>query len=179
MAEGIRKKYGAPVAVATILAAGPEATEAASDYFLKYGDIEGEATTDGYKGFIEIDAFSWGVSRDVDPADPGKEGLPVIRSVQVLKQFDKASPLLIREVVSPRIGLKASITGVRPGETVERFFLLELEGARVRSVSVDGSNGNERPGEAVAIDFLRGCITSFDNTKTPGTETPECFDTEK
>jgi len=36
--------------------------------YMKYGDIKGAVTTDGFKDWIELNSFQWGVGRAIGSA---------------------------------------------------------------------------------------------------------------
>ena len=71
---------------------------------MKYGDIKGAVTTDGFKDWIELSSFQWGVGRArrlarhaVRKTREGSE--PSISEVVVTKRMDKASPKLWQDAV--------------------------------------------------------------------------------
>ena len=39
--------------------------------YMKYGDIKGAVTTDGFKDWIELNSFQWGASRNIGTAARG------------------------------------------------------------------------------------------------------------
>ena len=40
--------------------------------YMKFGDIKGSVTTDGFKDWIELGKFQWGVGRSVNSSSKGK-----------------------------------------------------------------------------------------------------------
>ena len=71
--------------------------------YMKFGDIKGSVTTDGFKDWIELGKFQWGVGRSVNSSSKGsdtREGSePSVSEVVVSKRMDKASPKLWQDAV--------------------------------------------------------------------------------
>jgi hypothetical protein len=107
--------------LAAALGSAP-ALAAASDYFLKLEGVPGESKDDGHRQQIEILAFGWGETRDVDgngAADALTDGLLVVRYAvpgvtRDPPHKDKLSALAIdHEVKSPRDAASGQASGKR------------------------------------------------------------------
>ena len=60
--------------------------------YLKFGDVKGHVTTDGFKDWIECTSFHWGVSRHIGSAARHAHGRehsePTLQEVTVTKHAD-------------------------------------------------------------------------------------------
>ena len=70
--------------------------------YMKYGDIKGEVTAEGYKDLLHVDSVGFGVSRPSHSetgAGQGKRHTDACTcsDLQVSRASDKASPLLFNE----------------------------------------------------------------------------------
>ena len=68
--------------------------------YMKFGSINGDVTTDGYKDWIELNSFQFGVSRAVSSGAGGntrESSAPNISEIVVTKYFDKASAKLYQD----------------------------------------------------------------------------------
>src|SRR6185437_368230 len=75
--------------------------------YMKYGDISGDVTTDGYKGWIELSSAQLGVSRQMTSGAGGAQresSAPSISEIVITKVQDASSPQLFRESVGSRHG---------------------------------------------------------------------------
>lgn len=87
---------------ATVLALGltlacPLILFAATDIFLKIGDIKGEAVDDRHEGWIDPEAYLWGQSMPEDESkSAGQTGIDraIPGRLTVTKRVDRASPQL-------------------------------------------------------------------------------------
>ena len=70
--------------------------------YMKFGDIKGQTTTEGFKDWIELTSFQLGVGRGVTSGAGGKQregSNPSISEVTVTKPFDIASPKLYEDAL--------------------------------------------------------------------------------
>ena len=68
--------------------------------YMKFGSIPGDVTTDGYKDWIELNSFQYGVGRSVSSGAGGntrESSAPNISEIVVTKHFDKASAKLYQD----------------------------------------------------------------------------------
>src|SRR5690348_18124860 len=81
--------------------------------YMKYGDIKGPVTTDGFKDWIELESFHWGSSRHIGTAARGstsrEHSEPTLAEVTVTKRTDLASPKLFLDSVAGKLDSKVEI----------------------------------------------------------------------
>lgn len=126
--------------------------------YLKYGDVAGNVTADGFAEWVELDSFQWGVGRGIG-SPVGNSGnreasSPSVSEVTVTKMFDKASTPLL-EAALHGDGVKAEIAFLRTktGGGVEEFLRYELSETLTSGYSV--SSGGDRPTESISFNFTK------------------------
>lgn len=133
----------------------------ASDMFLFLEGVPGESADSRHKDWIEILAFSKGMSHS------GTK--PTFSELWLQKDQDKSSPLLaLRAANGARIP-RAVLELIQPGETRARFYQVTLSNSTVRTWQISGSAGQIKPSEAVGLDFawISWTYTEFDATGRP------------
>ena len=137
--------------------------------YMKYGSIDGSVTTDGFKNWIELHSFQWGVSRAIGSAARSMHGRehsePSISEVTVTKLSDVASPKLFLDSVAGKLDSKVTIkfTTTTKGK-VETFLTYELENTGLSHYSL--SSGGDNPMESLALNFTK--ITETYTGMDPG-----------
>ena len=76
MKKSYLKRFATTVSLAATLVACPTAASAATDMFLKLGDIKGESLDDKHKDEIDVLAWSWGEADSTSPARKGRKVKP-------------------------------------------------------------------------------------------------------
>ncbi len=75
--------------------------------YMKYGNIKGAVTTDGFKDWIECQSFSWGVGRAIGTAARGaysrEHSEPSLSEISVTKLGDVSSPKLFLDAVAGKL----------------------------------------------------------------------------
>lgn len=130
----------------------------AVDAFLLVDGVEGESVDAQYKGWIEIESWSWGVSDPVtiDSATGGAgSGKAVPGDFVVVKKFDKASPVFFKNCCSgahySTVTLAMRKSG--GGSTGAREFLV-FRFQTVFTTKIDWSGpGDEGPEEQITFVF--------------------------
>lgn len=130
--------------------------------YMKYQDIKGQVTTDGFKEWIELDSCSLSIHRHTGLGSGGKsrEGAnPDIQEIQITKKFDKATPLILQESVAGTFDKKVDIkwTTTSKGK-VDTFFQVELEKCGITNYSQSGSP-DAVPHESLSLNFLKITFT--------------------
>ena len=71
--------------------------------YMKYGDLNGEATAEGYKDWIELTSLQWGVGRGISAGTGGaskrESSAPSVSEITVTKTMDAFSPLALKEAI--------------------------------------------------------------------------------
>src|SRR5688572_6845368 len=104
--------------------------------YMKYGSIKGPVTTDGFKDWIELQSFQWGVGRAIGTAARGstsrEHSEPSISEIVVTKLTDIASPKLFLDAVAGKLDSKVEVkfTTTTKGK-VETFLTYKMENTGV------------------------------------------------
>jgi type VI secretion system secreted protein Hcp len=126
--------------------------------YMKYDDFKGSVTTDGFKGWIELQSFQWGVGRGIHSAARGattrEHSEPNVTEVTVTKLTDVSSPKLFLESVAGVLDHKVTIkfTTTTKGK-VETYLTFELEDTGVSGFSL--SSVGEAPMESLTLNFTK------------------------
>ncbi len=143
--------------------------------YMKYGNIKGSVTTEGFKDWIELNSFQWGVGRSIGTAARGalsrEHSEPSLSEVTVTKLTDVASPKLFLDAVAGKLDNKVTIkfTTTTKGK-VETFLTYELENTGLSHYSL--SSGGDMPMESLSLNFTK--ITETFTGMQPGiTGSPE------
>ncbi len=125
--------------------------------YMKYGDIKGSVTTDGFKDWIELGSFQWGVGRSVNSPSKGedtREGSePSISEVVVSKRMDKASPKLWQDAVGGDFSKDVTISmTTTTKDKVETYLEYSLKEVGLSGYSASGG-ADDSPGESLSLNF--------------------------
>jgi type VI secretion system secreted protein Hcp len=137
--------------------------------YMKYGDVKGAVTTDGFKDWIELNSFQWGASRSIGTAARGattrEHSEPTLSEITVTKLTDVASPKLFLDSVAGKLDNKVTIkfTTTTKGK-VETFLTYEMENTGLSHYSL--SSGGEAPMESLSLNYTK--ITETFSGMDPG-----------
>jgi type VI secretion system secreted protein Hcp len=126
--------------------------------YMKYGSIKGAVTTDGFKDWIELSSFQWGVGRSIGTAARGstsrEHSEPSLSEVSVTKLSDLATPKLFLDAVAGKLDNKVTIkfTTTAKGD-VETFLTYEMENTGLSHYSL--SSGGDMPMESMSLNFTK------------------------
>jgi type VI secretion system secreted protein Hcp len=160
MKRSYLKRFATTVSLAAALASCPIGAAAATDMFLKLGDIKGESLDDKHKDEIDVLAWSWGESDGTAQTRRNKAGLAVpdcIQDLSLTKFIDAATPDVIIDAVSGRVVPTATLT-VRKAtgsKSPLEYLTLTLSNVSISSYSTGGSGGEDRLTENVTLHFQR------------------------
>jgi type VI secretion system secreted protein Hcp len=128
---------------------------------MKFGDVDGDVTTDGYKNWIELNSFQFGVARGVSSGAGGatrESSAPSISEIVVTKHFDKASAKLYQDSVGGTFDTKVELKMTATTKNkVETFLTYELSDCGVSSYSL--SSGGDSPMESLSLNFVKIMVT--------------------
>lgn len=130
--------------------------------YLKYGSIKGSVTTEGFKDWIELNSFQWGVGRSVGTAARGslsrEHSEPALSEITVTKVTDVASPKLMLDAVAGKLDNKVEIkfTTTAKGK-VETYLTFKLENTGIShySMASSGGSGGDMPVEHLSLNFTK------------------------
>lgn len=119
--------------------------------FLKFDEIEGDATLEGHAGEVEVTGLAYGISRPVSISARGIEtGAPLISEVTVTKAHDRASlPLTTALLRGESLGT-VQITFVKTDKDQPADYLvIEMQDTLVSTLQTSSDGG--RPMEQVTF----------------------------
>jgi type VI secretion system secreted protein Hcp len=138
------------------------------DIFLDIPGIPGESTAVGHVGSIEVSSWSWGVTQTLTTV----AGSVVVRgpltgTVTIVKQIDKATPLLLTKCNAGQTIPSITVQLVRyDGQTYMRY---DLKNVLITAITHGDVNGDGTPDEKISLDLNGGTLTytQFDATGKP------------
>lgn len=139
--------------------------------FMKYGSIEGQVTTSGYKGWIELNSMQFGVGRAVGSGAGGaqREGSnPSVSEISVSKAYDKASAELYQDALSGNFDTKVTIKFTSTSkDKVDAYLSFELEKCGISGYSI--SSGGDNGSESLTLNFAKIMVepSQLDEKGTP------------
>jgi type VI secretion system secreted protein Hcp len=127
--------------------------------YMKFGDIQGSVTTDGFKNWIQLNSFQWGVGRGVSTphgSEDTREGSePSVSEVVVTKRMEKASPKLWQDAVGGDFSATVNIVfTTTTKDKVEKYLSYELTDTGLSGYSVS-SGGDDAPQESLSLNFAK------------------------
>lgn len=124
----------------------PRRAEPVVDIFLKIEGIEGQAADSGHQGWIEVDSFSYGVSRPVGATETATH-----KGLTLVKGMDKASPFLYLHCSSgrPLDEVVLEITRTAGDDVSMQEF--RLRRATVTSVQASAASGAKQVKERLTL----------------------------
>ncbi len=131
--------------------------------YLDYEGVKGSVTAEGYQGHIEIDSFSYRITRKI-AMETGhlanrESSRPQISKVTLLKDFDNSTAGLFKEVLTGAVGKTAIIKFVRTGtDQVEEYMDCTLENCLVSHYAMTGSCYTN-PAEVILLSFSKIIIS--------------------
>ncbi|HVC60411.1 MAG TPA: type VI secretion system tube protein Hcp [Acetobacteraceae bacterium] len=126
--------------------------------YMKYGGtIKGSVTTDGFKDWIELGSFQWGVGRSVTSpsksSDTREGSEPSISEIVVTKRMDKASPKLWQDAVGGDFSTAVEIHfTTTTKDKVETYLQYNLTETGLSGYSAS-AGGEDAPQETVSLNF--------------------------
>jgi type VI secretion system secreted protein Hcp len=112
----------------------------AENWFLKIDGIDGESTTVGHKGEIDVLAWSWGVTQTGAPGPGGGSGRADFQDFQFVARISKASPKLFLACATGTHHKFAALTGVRTAGKGKADEFLKYKVSDVQVTSVQHSD---------------------------------------
>ena len=130
--------------------------------YMKYGTIKGAVTTDGFKDWIEVNSFQWGVGRGIGSAARGaqnREGSePSLSEITVTKVTDVSSNNLFLDAVAGVMKSEVSIKFTTTTKNkIETFLTYKLTDTGLSGYSL--SSGGDNPHESLSLNFTKISIT--------------------
>ena len=135
----------------------------AVDMFIKIGDIKGEARDKTNKEWIDVLAWSWGMSNSGSAHMGGGAGAGKVnvQDLSFTKYIDASSATLQLACCNGKHYDKANIIVRKAGESPLDYLKIELTEVMVTSVSTGGSGGEDRLTENVTLNFAKVKLEYF------------------
>lgn len=130
----------------------------AVDYFLKIDGIPGESMDAKHKGEIQLESFSFGATQTGTMAYGGGGGAGKVdmQDFHMVKQVDKASPMLFQICATGEHIKKAVLTCRKAGKEQQEFMKWTFSDLLVTSYQLSGSNASTGlPMEQVSLNFTK------------------------
>lgn len=153
-----RELMAVALSAVALAAASPSVAVAATDIFIKIGDIKGESTDDKHKDWIEVLSYSWGQSgpsrNAPKPQQPvGPPQAACTQEFKITKPVDQASPVLFARSATGTIIPSATLTLRKTDSTGLDYLVLTLSDVMISSVQEGGTTDDNRPTEAVSLTY--------------------------
>ncbi len=148
--------------------------------YIKYEGIDGEATHETHKKWLDIGSLQWGVGRAIStPAGSTanrEASEPSVSEVTITKLMDSSSPKFFVESCTGAAGKKVQIHLVTTGSPGNTYAEYTLTNALVSAYSM--SSGGDRPSESISISFtkLEYKFIPYDDKNKAGTPISVSYD---
>jgi type VI secretion system secreted protein Hcp len=147
---------GALAAAATIGATG---AVAATDMFMKIGDIKGESADAKHPGEIAVLAWSWGVNGPI-AGDKKNTGVPACGApLSVDKLVDSTTPHLATGASLNTMYPNAKLTLRKAGDTPVDFVVVNLVGVTVKALVNGGPDADGSMKERLTLAYTSATFT--------------------
>lgn len=143
------------------------------ELFLKLKGAEGEATTKGFEGQIQLEGFHWAFAAPPSGVGEGLSAGKVEHSgFSAIKKLDKSSPKLFQAICEGKHFDNAVLTACKRGggEKVIDYWKCEFDSLFITAFDQAGnSGGDEIPRENCTFTFGKVTIT-YNEQKKDGTK---------
>jgi type VI secretion system secreted protein Hcp len=134
----------------------------AVDMTLKLKDIDGESKVSGYEGWIDVLAWSWGMSNasSFHHGGGGGSGKVNINDISITKYVDKASSkLMLKACDGTHIGEGTLSVRKAGGDKPVEYLKIKMTDLMVTSVQTGGTGGEDRLTENIGLCFAKVEVT--------------------
>jgi type VI secretion system secreted protein Hcp len=156
-------KYLFSMVYTAVLLCASLSASAAVDMFLKIEGIDGEASSIGHEGSIDILSWSWGASNPSSVSSGGAgSGKVSMQDFHFTKYIDKSSPNLFLKTCDGQPIPSLSFTIFHrsvDGETP--YLTIQLEEVFVSSTTSGGSSSEDKPLEQVSFTYSKIVMTYY------------------
>jgi type VI secretion system secreted protein Hcp len=139
----------------------------AVDFFIKLGDISGESKDSKYSDWIEVLAWSWGMSQSgtMHTGTGGGTGKVSVQDFSITKYVDKSTPNIMQKCCTGKHYPDATFIARKAGDKPLDYVKLKMKEVIVTSATTGGSQGGEQVTENVTLNFA-----SYEYEYTPQSE---------
>lgn len=126
--------------------------------YMKYGTVNGDVTAEGFKQWIEVHSFQWGVGRAIStPVGAAKNreaSAPSVSEITVTKELDGASVPLMQAALGASKAVEVKFFFTRTDhDKVETYLKYTLTNTLVSGYSV--SSGGAALNESLSLNFTK------------------------
>ena len=116
----------------------------AADYFLQITGVAGESTDAKHKGWIDVEAWSWGETNAGSVSAGGGAGAGKVQpqDLQIATRTSKASPKLLLACATGQHMKEAKLVGVHAGPTQQEYITVSITDVLISSYQTSGSEGD-------------------------------------
>src|SRR5262249_2160355 len=142
--------------------------------YMRYdnGSIQGDATQQGFEGWINLHSFRWGMSRaftkDTGRAFNREGAQAQVGRIVVTKEVDHASGQILKTACTEHKGKKVEIAFVRTGDPGDPYLKFTLTHTLFQNLQLSGPRDSVRPTEQITLDFtellVETVVLKEDNT---------------
>lgn len=145
--------------------------------YLKFGDVKGNVTADGYKDQIAVMSVHFGVSRNVSMEAGNlsnrESTKPSMSEITITKLADNSVTAIFKEALTGSKGQDAKLSFVRTGtDKVEEYMTYELKNCIVSSYSIS-AQGEEEPVENISLSFSEILVSYKDHDASNKSGNPQ------
>lgn len=154
----------------------------AVDMFIKVGDFKGESNDKKHAEWIDVLAWSWGLSNSgtTHQGGGGGAGKANVQDLSFTKYVDSSTHNLIAASFNGKHVTKANLVVRKAGGkgTPVEYIKIEMDEVLITSVSTGGSGGEDRLTENVTLNFAKIKLeyTPQKHDGTAGTALPVVLD---
>ena len=124
--------------------------------YLKFGNIKGNVTAEGYAGQIAVTSINFGYQRNVSMEAGNlsnrESTKPSLSLIQITKKADNSVAALFKEGLTGAAGQEAILTFVRTGDKLQEYMAYKLSNCIISSYSVS-AQGDDVPTEVISLSF--------------------------
>lgn len=125
--------------------------------YLKFGNVKGNVTAEGYAGQIAVNRIRFGVARNVSMEAGNlsnrESTKPNLSVITISKKADNSVAALFKEALTGSAGQEATITFVRTGaDKVQEFMTYKLTNCIISSYDIE-AEGDEEPMEELTLSY--------------------------
>lgn len=124
--------------------------------YLKFGNVKGNVTADGYAGQIALTSVEFETSRNVSMETGNlsnrESSKPILSRIIVFKQGDSSVAALLKEALGGSAGQEAVLTFVRTGDKVQEFMTYKLTNCIISRYKIIAPKDQE-PTERIELSY--------------------------
>ena len=129
--------------------------------YMRYGEIKGDATQDGFEQWINVTSFNWeAVIRDIKThtgrGRNREQGQPHVKRITITKEVDHASGPLYKALCTVPKAEECTIAFVRTDEGGDKYLEYKLTDTLLQKLDIAGQR--DRAVETWTLDFTKIAI---------------------